>query len=226
MVYFRKIEARLCSLSLAVCCGVLTSPLLSAAELVFYHPSVEVHLPIDSQEAKAVFLFTNPSQSAVRVLEVRTECDCIQTSMPAHEVEAGKTGEITIRFRSKLRNGTDVVRAKVVTESNEIHEISVSAKLRSYIEVSPLTLHWMKGEKRDAKVFIVSSTGLGKLNFTKVASVKNSKVEIQRDENPTAIQVHVTPPAGADLFQDILVVSAVVEGTSETKLYNLHVSAE
>ena len=199
---------------------------LGATQLVFDRPQVEVELPTDNQEANLVFPFRNTSTSSIRIIEVRTECDCIQTSLPPHEVEAGKTGEVTIRFRSKLRNGTDTIRAKVITENDEIHEISVRVKLRSYIDVSPLTLHWMKGERRDAKEFIVSSTGLAKLQFSKVSAVKNSKVEIQRGEIPTAIHVHVAPPAGVDPFQDILVVSAVVEGTNETKLYDLHVSAE
>ena len=146
--------------------------------------------------------------------------------MPTHEVEAGKTGEVTLSFRSKLRNGRDIIRAKVVADNGEIYEISVSAKLRSYIEVSPQKLYWMKGEKRDAKEFIVSSTGLGKLNFSKVVAVKNSKVEIQQGEDPATIRVHVTPPAGESPFQDILVVSAVVDETNVTKLYDLHVSAD
>ncbi len=140
-------------------CALTFSPSLRATQLVFEQSRIESELPIDNQEAKAVFLFKNTSQSTVRVLEVRTECDCIQTSMPTHGIEAGKTGEITLRFRSKLRNGTDVVRATVVTDSNETHEISVSTKLRSYIEAKPLSLHWLKGGIREAKEFIVSSTG-------------------------------------------------------------------
>ena len=119
-----------------------------------------------------------------------------------------------------------MVRAKVVADNGEIYEISVSAKLRSYIEVTPLALHWMKGEKREAKEFIVSSTGLEKLHFSKVAAVKDSKVEIQRGEDPTVIHVRVTPPAGESPFRDVLVISAVVEGTNETKLYDLQVSAD
>ena len=213
-------------LFIVVCGGRCLPQSSEAAQLVFDQPSVGVELPVDGQEAKAVLRFRNNSESMVRILEVRTECDCIQTSVSPNGIEAGKSGEITLQFRSKLRNGTDMVRAKVVADNGEIYEISVSAKLRSYIEVTPLALHWMKGEKREAKEFIVRSTGLEKLHFSKVAAVKDSKVEIQRGEDPTVIHVRVTPPAGESPFRDVLVISAVVEGTNETKLYDLQVSAD
>ena len=205
-------------------CGAL--PSLHAAQLAFERPQVELELPMDSQEGRAVFLFRNSSLFAVRILEVKTECDCIQTSVTPAIVGAGQTGEITLRFHSKLRNGTDLVRAKVVADNGETYEIAVAAKLHSYIEVSPRALHWMKGEKRDAKEFVVSSTGLAKLKFSKVAAVKDSKVEMLRDSDPASIRIHVTPPAGDRPFQDILVVSAVVEGTNETKVYDLHLRGE
>jgi hypothetical protein len=204
----------------------LLSLSLGATELGFDQPHVEVMLPIDVQEAEVAFPFKNKSATTIKILEIRTECDCIKSSIPTHAIGANETGVLSLNFHSKLRNGTEVVRAKVVADNGETHEISVSAKLRSYIDVKPLSLHWMKGEKRDAKEFIVSSTGLAKLQFTKVAAVNDSKLELLRDSDPATIRVRVIPPAGDRPFHDILVVSAVVEGTNETKIYDLQVRVE
>jgi hypothetical protein len=210
-------------LALAACCAF---PSLHATQLAFDRPHVELELPIDSQEGRTGFPFRNTSLFEVGFLEVKTECDCIQTSVTPAVVAAGQTGEVALKFRSKLRNGTELVHAKVVVGNDEMHEISVRAKLRSYIEVRPLALHWRNGEKWEAREFIVSSTGLGKLQFTKVAAVKDSKVEVRPGKEPESIRVLVTPPAGDRPFRDIVVVSAVLESTGETKLYDLHVRGE
>jgi hypothetical protein len=206
--------------------GLMVLPLANGAQVIFDHPQSEIELAIDQQDANAQFKFKNVSGYAVRILEVRTACDCIQTAVTPDVVEAGQSGSVTLRFHSKLRNGTEVVRATVVADNGESHEISVRAKLRSYIEVKPLSLHWMKGERRDAKEFIVSSTRLAKLHFANVAAMKGSKIEIQRGEDPTSIRVHLTPPGGDAPFKDTLVVLAEVEQTNEPKLYNLQVSAD
>lgn len=215
-------KAHLLAFMIAACC----TSRLGAAQLVFDQPQVEIALPIESQEVRAAFPFRNTSAAAVRILEVKTECDCIQTSVSPHEIEAGKTGEVIISFRSKRRNGTDTIRAKVVADNGEIHEISVTAKLRSYIEVSPLALQWKKDEERTAKEFIVSSTGLGKLHFSKVAAVKDSKAEMLPDADPSSIRVLVTPPAGDKPFQGVVLVIAVLEESNETKIYDLHLRGE
>lgn len=198
---------------------------LAANELVFDRPRVEVTLPTDSNEAKVAFPFKNTSSSSVRIREIRTDCDCIQASGPTQEIDAGKTGEITLNFRSKLRNGTDRFRAVVSADNGEFQEISVTARLRSYVEVQPLTLRWRKGEKREPREFVVSSTGLGKLRFTKVVA-NDSKVEILSARDPETIRVVVTPPTGDPPFRDTVIVSAVLEGTGETRVYDLHVRGE
>lgn len=194
--------------------------------VVFDKPQIELALPVDVNEGSVSFPFRNTSSNSVKIFNVRTACDCIQSSAPEQEIGAGKIGEIKLNFRSKLRNGADLLRAVVAFNNDEFHEIAVSVKLRSLIEVQPLTLRWMKGEKRDAKEFIISSTGLAKLQFAKVTAVKDSKLAVLRDSDPATIRVRVTPPAGDRPFQDILVVSAELEGTGETKVYDLHVRAE
>lgn len=201
------------ALLLATCCE---------AQLSFQRSTAELKLPVDVQEAAAEFVFTNTGISPVRLLRVETECDCIQTSIPGHAIGANETGVVSLKFRSKLRNGTEVVRARVIADNGEIHEISVNAKLRSNIEVTPQSLHWMKGEKSDAKEFTISSTGLRKLQFSRVSAVNGSKVELRRGEDPSTIRVRVTPPAADSPFRDVLLVSAVLEGTDETRIYDLH----
>jgi hypothetical protein len=148
----------------AGCCLALLNH-LKAGQLTFDRLSIGLELPIDMQEGHAMFAFKNSSLAEARIIDIRTDCDCIQAVANPVDISAGKTGEIAIRFHSGLRNGTDVIRAKVVTADNEIYELSVTARLRSYIDVSPLSLHWRKGEARGAKEFLVSSTGLGKTPF-------------------------------------------------------------
>ena len=219
-------SARLIVFVIATACGLDLSSSLRATPLIFDRPSIEVELPPDSQEGRAVFPFKNASSSSVRVLEVKTECDCVQASVAPPVVEAGQKSEITLKFQSKLRNGTDLVRATVVADNGETYAISANVKLRSYIEARPLVLHWRKGETRGAKDFLVSSTELARLQFTKVAAVKNSKVEVLRSEDAASIRVRVTPAPTAGPFQDILVVSALVEETGATMIYDLHLKGE
>lgn len=151
---------------------------VAASQLVFSQPHIALELPLDTPQVSVAFTFKNAAESLVRILEIRTECNCVQTSMVPLAVEAGRTSEIVLRFRARLRNGTDAIRAEVITDRNENYPISVTAKLRSYIEVTPRTLHWRKGEPREPREFIVSPTGLGKLRFTHVGAVKDIKAEM------------------------------------------------
>ena len=194
--------------------------------LIFEQANVDITLPIDQSDAEAAFIFKNSANVEVRILEIETDCECVKTAFTPPIVASGQSGQVTLRFRTKLRNGTETVRVKVVADNGEIHEISVSAKLRSYIEVRPQALRWMKGEKRDAKEFTISSTGLGKLNFIKVTAVKATKAEIYRGKDPSSIRIQVTPPTSDGPFQDVLLVSAEIEGTNETRLYDLHLKAD
>jgi len=194
--------------------------------LAIAQPHREIELPIDGQESDIVYSCKNVSDNTIEIREIKTECDCTQAFVIPSALEAGQSGEITLRFRAKFRNGTELIRAQVITDRNETYDISASAKLRSYVEVIPRILQWRKGEKHVAKEFIVSSTGLAKLSFFRVSAVKDSKVEIQRSKDPATIRIHVTPPAGEIPFRDILVVSAVVEGSNETKLYDLPVNGD
>jgi hypothetical protein len=213
-------------ISFALWCGLAICSRLQAGQLVFDQPQVEIALPVDSQEGRATFPFRNTSPAAVRILEVKTECDCIQASLPTRVIGPGQTGEIVLKFRPKPRNGTELLHAQVIADNGETHDISVNVTSRSYIDVRPLTLQWRKGEKRDTREFIVSSSGLAKLQFSRVTAIKGSKVEIVRGDDPTSIRVSVTAPAPDGPFQDTLVVSAVLADTGETRIYDLHVRGE
>jgi hypothetical protein len=199
---------------------------LHGTDLVFKHPHVEIEPPIDQQEQSVDYEFINTGPSSVAILEVRTECDCIQTLVKPAVVAAGAAGVVTLRFRTRVRNGTEIIRSKVVTDDGEVHEISATAKLRSYVEISPGVLNWKRGEPRTPKEFAVSATGLAKVAFSKVTTVKGSQIEILRKSDDQSILVQVTPPQDDRPFRDILLVSALVGGAGETRVYDLQLSGD
>lgn len=217
-----------CLLSLVLAVGgwAGTTAAVGMPRLVIAHAHVEIELPIDMQKVDVAFPFKNASGSTVRIREIVAECDCVQTMVEPSEIEPGQTGEIRLQFRAKVRSGTEVIRAEVITDGSETYPISVTAKLSSHIEVTPRTLDWKKGESREPREFVVSATGLGKLRFTHVAAVRDAKVEMFPGEDSTSIRILVTPPSGDKRFQSVVLVTATLEETGETKVYDLHVRGE
>lgn len=208
------------------CVGLAVSLPLMAGPLSFVKPDVTIEPPLDNQTVTVSLPFTNVSAAAAIIREIRTECDCVQTSSMPATVGAGQIGAILLSFRARVRNGAEVVRAEVITGSGEAYAISVTANLRSNIEVTPQTLLWESGQPRETLEFVVSPTGRGKLRFTKVVAVKEARVEMLPGKDPSCIRVLVTPPLGDKRFQDVVLVTATMEETGETKVYDLHVRGE
>lgn len=199
---------------------------LAAAQLEFAQPHVTIELATDKQAATATFPFTNISPTLVDIRDIQTECDCVQAEAMPTSVGSRQSGRVSVNFRARVRNGTELVRAKVITDAGEIYPISVTANVHSYVDIAPLTLHWRKGELREGREFVVSSTGLGKLRFTHVAAVRDAKVEMFPGEDSSSIRVLVTPPSGDKRFQSVVLVTATLEETGETKVYDLHVRGD
>lgn len=195
------------------------------AQLSFRQPSVDLKLPIDSQEGVAEFPFVNVGGTVVRVLRIDTECECIQASPTAGSIEGGGTGKITLRFRTRKRNGIENIRANIVTDIGS-YPIVAAASVSSYIEITPNVLRWGSAETRDAKECIVTASGLGHFIITKVTALNGTRVEVFPLDDLPSHRLRVKVPVEDAVFSDTILISAVLAGTGETKLYDLQVRAE
>jgi hypothetical protein len=193
----------------------------SGSELSFDCSAVELELPMDVQKGKAVFRFTNVGPRPVTIREIRTECDCVQGSVKLGAVEPGDSGQLTLGFHARVRNGRETIRAEVITENGNTYPVFVAVKLHSLIETTPQVLRWSGGEPREAKEFAISSTGTEELRFTKAISVTGTKIEVLDGGEPQSMRVRVIPPNGDGKFQDSLLVTAVLVRTGEARVYSL-----
>lgn len=197
-----------------------------AEQLVFSQPGTTVELAADEQTATVVFPFANRSARPVVIREIRTECDCVRASVSPSAIDAGQSGAVSLRFHARIRNGTEVIRAEVVADDGVRYPLSVSAKLHSYIEVTPRMLQWPRNEPRKARELVVRSTGLGKLRFTQAATIGGAGADLLKGADAGSVRVLVSPPQGDKPFQGRVVVAAVLDETNETRLYEIPMRGE
>ncbi len=208
--------------------GCLASPLMGQAhrELKFVYMETSATLAIDQQEDTVIFRFKNTSDRAVTVLGVETECDCVRATAVPSIVAAGSSGEVIVQFFARTRHGEEVIRATLNTDAGESYPLSINARLQSYIETSPRYLSWRKNEPREPKEITVSSTGLGRLNFGKVRATDKVRAELLPGDVPDVIRVRVSPLQNQQPFRSVVLLVATLEGTNETRVYDLRVIGE
>ncbi len=145
----------------------------------------------------AVFEFTNTGSKPVTILDVESNCDCLDAAADRKTYPPGATGTIKTRFTIGDRLGLYERRIKLVTdESPEPVRLLVRVEVPEIVNLSPRSVAWKLHEPAAEKAVDVEVAPGVKIHFTRVQPTTGdftARLEIL--EAGRRYRIHLKPPA-------------------------------
>lgn len=157
------------SLRRLLLCGLLAGAPLSAAALEWKVQTLTFTTAPFQSTQDATFEFTNTSRQPVTILEVESNCDCLDASADRQVYAPGATGVIKTSFTVGDRLGLYERRIKVVTdESPEPVRLLVRIEVPELVTLTPRSVAWQLNEPATEKAIDLEVSAGVKINFTRV----------------------------------------------------------
>lgn len=147
----------------------------------------------------ATFPFTNTGDKPVRILEVESNCDCLEAGADRQVYTPGESGVIRTRFTIGDRLGPYERRIKVVTdESHEPVRLLVRVEVPVLVVLTPSSVTWKINEPATEKsVDLVVIPGL-LIGISRVQSTNGDfAARLETIEAGRHYRVHLMPPGTA-----------------------------
>lgn len=130
---------------------LLTLPFNFLAALDFETERIELEVGWGDEAVEASYPFTNRSEQAVTILQVRTSCGCTAATPEKNRYEPGESGAIDARFVVGNRQGVQRNRIRVQTDQDASHQLDMIVDVPIAWELRNRVLVWRDNERLEAK---------------------------------------------------------------------------
>jgi len=146
---------------------------------------------------EAVFSFSNTGTKPVRILDVESNCDCLDAAADRQVYAPGESGVIKTNFTVGDRLGLYERRIKVVTDENpEPVRLLVRIEVPELVTLSPRSLAWKLNETATEKAVDLEVIPGVKIEFTRVQPTSGDfDARLETIEAGRRYRVHLKPPA-------------------------------
>ncbi len=172
-----------------------------AAGLVWAETAVEIETGGSPEKKLVEFHFRNASDRTIRILGVKTTCDCT-AGRPAKQTYArGEEGVLLVEHRPKPGPGVRLYRINVVTDEGggQSQELILRVASTPRIAIEPRLVRWSKGEERVPKTVIVRTPPDSKIKVTGAQPDKDTiSVEVADGMQPGEKILRLIPKPGLD----------------------------
>lgn len=146
---------------------------------------------------EATFTFTNNGQKPVKILEVESNCDCLDAAADRAIYPPGATGVIKTNFHVGDRLGLYERRIKVVTdESPEPVRLLVRIEVPEIVQLSPRSVAWKLNEPAVEKMVELAVIPDVTVKFTQVLPTSGDfAARLETIESGRRYRVYLKPPA-------------------------------
>ena len=146
---------------------------------------------------EAVFSFTNTGTKPVRILEVESNCDCLDAAADQPVYPPGATGVIKTNFHVGDRLGLYERRIKVVTdEGPEPVRLLVRIEVPEVVQLNPRSVAWKLHEPASEKMVELEVIAGVTVNFTQVLPTSGDfAARLETIEAGRRYRVYLKPPA-------------------------------
>ncbi len=146
---------------------------------------------------EAVFSFTNTGHKPVRILEVESNCDCLDAAADRELYPPGATGVIKTNFHVGDRLGLYERRIKVVTdEGPEPVRLLVRIEVPELVQLNPHSVAWKLQEPATEKTIDLEVIPGVTVNFTQVLPTSGDfSARLETLEAGRRYRLHLKPPA-------------------------------
>lgn len=148
---------------------------------------------------EVVFEYRNGSSRAVVLLDVQSNCDCLQISAPEKIVAPGATGTIKALFRLGERAGTTERIVTVVTDAAPTPiQLRVRVEVPEIASFEPRTTSWRLDEANAEKIVEVKPVSDVELELNSVRPTNNDFIaRLEVIEPGKHYRVHLSPTTTA-----------------------------
>jgi hypothetical protein len=147
----------------------------------------------------ATFQFTNTSTKPVSILDVESNCDCVDAAADRQVYAPGATGVIKTTFHVGDRFGLYERRIKVVTDENpEPVRLLLQVVVPELVILTPRSVAWKLNEPAVEKSVDLEVIPGVKINFTRVQPTSGDfAARLETIEAGRRYRVYLKPPATA-----------------------------
>ncbi|MBI2497310.1 MAG: DUF1573 domain-containing protein [Opitutae bacterium] len=179
--------------------GLLATLVLPAAALEWKRESLTVATAPFQQTQDVVFEFRNTGSKPVTLLDLQTNCDCLDASADREVYAPGASGTIKARFTVGDHAGLYERLITVVTdESPAPLRLVVRIEVPEIAQVAPRSVRWIiKGHADEKTIVLAPATGV-EINFTGVVATNDVfSTRLETVEPGRSYRLHLTPRSTA-----------------------------
>jgi hypothetical protein len=146
---------------------------------------------------EAIFEFTNTGAKPVTILEVESNCDCLDAAADRQIYAPGESGVIKANFTVGDRLGLYERRIKVATDENpEPVRLLVRIEVPELVMLTPRSVAWKLHEPLVEKSVEIEMIPGVKINFTRVQPTSGDfAARLETIEAGRRYRVYLKPPA-------------------------------
>lgn len=210
---------------LAAAVAISLPPAVSAADttLTWRETMLAKRAPAAAKTVTAEFRFHNSSPQAVRIVSVKTSCDCLSASTDKESYALGEEGVVHAEFAASGRQGRQ---EKAITLATDVSS-DAPAVLRLVIEmpepvaVAPRSLSWQVGESTAAKDFELVVADPAATTFGDVLGAKPIfDARVLPADKSGVYRLRVAPASTAEIAQSTIRLNATVNGQSRVFVFH------
>lgn len=185
------------SLRPALLCGVFASLTLAGLALEWQTQTLSFTTTPFQTTQEAVFRFTNTGPRSVKILEVESNCDCLDATADRAVYAPGESGMIKSNFTVGDRLGLYERRIKVVTdEGPEPVRLLVRIEVPELVTLSPRSVAWQLHEPAVEKAVDLEVIPGLNIEFTRVQPTSGDfAARLETIEAGRRYRVYLKPPA-------------------------------
>lgn len=146
---------------------------------------------------EAVFPFTNTGTQPVRIIDVESNCDCLDAAADRQIYAPGESGVIKSSFTVGDRLGLYERRIKIITDENpEPVRLLVRIEVPELVTLTPRSVAWKLNETATEKAVELEVIPGVKIEFTRVQPTSGDfAARLETIEAGRRYRVHLKPPA-------------------------------
>lgn len=185
------------SLRPALLCGVFASLTLAGLALEWQTQTLSFTTTPFQTTQEAVFRFTNTGPRPVKILEVESNCDCLDATADRAVYAPGESGVIKSNFTVGDRLGLYERRIKVVTdEGPEPVRLLVRIEVPELVTLTPRSVAWQLHEPAVEKAVDLEVIPGLNIEFTRVQPTSGDfAARLETIEAGRRYRVYLKPPA-------------------------------
>lgn len=178
-------------------CGIFASATLGGLALEWRTQTLTFTTTPFQATQEAVFPFTNTGTKPVRILDVESNCDCLDAAADRQVYAPGESGVIKTNFTVGDRLGLYERRIRIVTdESTEPVRLLVRIEVPEVVTLTPRSVAWQLNEAAVEKAVDLEVIPGVTIEFTRVQPTSGDfAARLETIEAGRRYRVQLKPPA-------------------------------